>query len=69
MFFHVTQYLINIHKLLFQTYTTIMTPNWISQVLTGPMKGGPETVYGSWVIEGLQEGVGYMANVQAKNRY
>jgi len=26
-------------------------------------------VYGSWVVEGLQEGVGYMARVQAKNRY
>ena len=33
------------------------------------MEGGPEPVYGSWVIEGLQEGVGYMARVQAKNRY
>ena len=33
------------------------------------MEGGAEPVYGSWVIEGLQEGVGYMARVQAKNRY
>ena len=33
------------------------------------MKGGPEPVLGSWVIQGLEEGEGYQARVQAKNRY
>ena len=60
---------IKVLQVLFQTYTALLTPNWINHVFTGPMKGGPEPVYGSWVIEGLQEGVGYMARVQAKNRY
>ena len=54
--------------LTFQTYSAILTPNWISHVFTGPMVGGEQPVAASWDIQGLQERQGYEARVQAKNR-
>ena len=33
------------------------------------MNGGPEPVFGSWVIQGLEQCQGYEARLQAKNRY
>ena len=48
-----------------------MSPNWITDVFKGPMQGGPEgrPVTGNWVIQGLEQGQGYQARLQAKNRY
>ena len=53
----------------FQTYSAILTPNWISHVFTGPLVGGEQPVEASWDIQGLQEREGYEARVQAKNRW
>ena len=55
-------------QLTFQTYSAILTPNWISHVFTGPMVGGEQPIGASWDIQGLQERQGYEARVQAKNR-
>ena len=53
---------------MFQTYSALLTPNWISHVFTGPGEGGLQQVQGSWDIQGLEEGQGFEVRVQAKNR-
>ena len=52
----------------FQTYSALLSPNWMSHVFPGPGEGGLDPVKGSWDIKGLEEGQGFEVRLQAKNR-
>lgn len=51
------------------TYNDIVSPNWMTYLLTGPMKGAREPLSQDFVIPRLEQEQGYEARVKARNRY